>query len=361
MACCLFIFSGKDIIYAAAEEYNTGFNSAVYEFAPMINGVPVSLPIEVSDLLTAGWGIPLAQDTILPPQTSTWVTAYQNNTSIEILVVNTSEKEVALQDGWIGGVRANAKKESGVDFHLAAGVALGSDKESVLAQMGSPSGVDLKKSEYDFRLNRSKSIHLLFSPQDKLIQVEMINWLQDVTMVEKNETLPQEILDYTVPDGTGQNWQNFCVSYGGEFYKLPVPLPLFLENGWELCETEKQVPANGWLKGVQLQRGTQVLFTTLYNSSNSQQPINNCLVGEISCNISGPDIPLELAAGVNRATSWADVVTLYGEPQRVYKTKENWFCTYQAEKGYIRFTLPVKDDAPTGEISGIEVGVVENT
>jgi len=167
--------------------------------------------------------------------------------------------------------------------------------------------------------------------------------------------VPDAVINYRSPTELGDDPSSLNMRIAGDLYTLPVPLSVFIDNGWELIDDRTHLAVNNTLGGYPIMFNGQILRTRLINPTDSNQPIENCFVTHVTfrSDFPGSTIPieLELPGGITEASSRDDVIEAYGQPDDQSVERNLEFLTYGDHRHGIRFTFNIE----TGRIFSIEV------
>lgn len=287
----------------------------VFAFRLEVAGRVFALPGPLAEWLDAGWAAQVRADVLAPGEGAELELVMDGRRVVVRLEGGT---QVALPLADCAVVEVRAAEEDGPEILLPGGLGYGTARQAVLAACGVADEEAEDSGALQYSVGRRAGLLFAFDGGE---------WVRAVTVWNRvarpqapgAETLPAEVLAYRAPAEMASDWRDFVVRYGGDLYALPAPVAAFLENGWALRDTGS-VPAGGWMMRVCLEKGTQVLRTTLYNTSGAEQPLEGCFVTMVESAPVSARIPLELADGLHQDSSLEEIVAAWGEPDVVDRT-----------------------------------------
>ncbi len=307
-----------DAGYAADTATPLALGNNPFAFRLRLNGQVLALPAPVADLLAAGWEAALPADALLPAQTTLDTTLTLEGWEIAIQLANLEAEALPWQACSV--IRLALEEAASPTIELPGGFGWRSGLQALLEACGV---LDKDATDTTLSYTTSPQSGLAFTFDTKGLLVGLAMWNRTGRPAPPlATTLPPELLAYTPPAALSGDWRDFTVAYAGVLYTLPAPVAAFLENGWTLRDSG-EVPAAGSLMRVCLQKGTQVLRTTLHNYSAAAQPLEGCFVTMVESTPMGANLPLALPGGVTEASGLAEIEAAWGPATEVDRTGYN--------------------------------------
>ena len=178
-------------------------------------------------------------------------------------------------------------------------------KVQVLEQYGEPrdqyedgSGI-LFTYEYGVR---EKAMLTFQADTEILVEAELCNQTnpeeQELYENASREKTP-EVEQYQAPEALSGDLMDFTVEYADSLYRLPAPVSAFTDNGWEIDrKSSDEAVKSGKYGYVTLQRGTQSLYTVVYNYGEDITAVNNCFVTGVHGDLTATKVPIRVAGGI---------------------------------------------------------------
>lgn len=284
-----------------------------FDFEIEIDGSVFSLPCAVARWKQEGFAMRAIERQVLESGEYADVMFENDSKAVLLRVVNPTENVQDLSDCTVAGAFLQ-DGENASTVTLSGGITLGMQRKDILALCGVPTGTDIEINSptIKYSLARHVYISLTFNATNTLASAEVF-CLEKPSHMYDAATLPNEVNSYVPPPELSHNWRDGTAMYAGALYRMPAPVASFLQNGW-IIRDEATIETGGWLSGVSLQKGGQVLRTVLYNFSSSPQPLYACFVGMIESSTSATNIAILLPGGISLASTYDEIITTYGEP-----------------------------------------------
>ena len=315
----------------------------VFTFTVELDGLVVSLPGSPVQLLQNGWQNAGFEKVVLQPGEQLETVFEKEGIALTALVANHGEtKQDAYKCQLTGLVLAQGK------WRLPQGLAPGSSKEEIEKVCGLPKTGE-KEGLLAYSIGRNTKLEFWLDGQQKLERVKIENHTQWGGQRILQDALPPVVKAYTPPAELGESWAAGVVEYGEKLYKIPAPVDAFLEDGWLLLDDgQEMVAPGGWLMGVRLAKGNQILRTCVWNYSEEAQPIAACFVSTVYSGKGGPAVNLLLPGQLGLGSSWEDVLALYGEPSITYTNIQARYYTFGTAGQGVQFQLAKEEDRIEG-------------
>lgn len=294
-----------------------------YSFTAMLDGVVYTLPAPFSEFAANGWAIdeeissnPSPTEEIEPDSYASAVVVKNGDHQMSMDFVNTDVNTLSMTECNIGALSLYSYAEKGAELVLPASITLGSTIEEVLAAYGEPSYKNESETIFKYSGDSYAEIGIDFDAETKLANgLRIRNLIPKEVAPEYTGDAPAVVTSYEQPAALGDSWDSYTAKYGGVLYKLPVPVSVLMENGWEgVDDVNTMVDGKGYLIGFQLRNGNQVLRTSVTNYDGNQQPAKYCFVTKIEYYDNGAQVPIELPKGVSEKSSIDDFIKAYGQP-----------------------------------------------
>ena len=333
----------------------------LYKYEVLINDIAYTLPSSFSTFEKNGWvGTNFSKSTLAPNKYKLEYPKKGEQTMM-IQIANFGINVSPLSKCHVGGIKIDSGNKNQATISIAKGITIGSTYDAVIAAYGKPS--DQYKSDTMLKLTYKSGIYSNYeiSIDNKTKKVYSIE-LENLAPPAKAKTtsvdtkLPAAVKNYKAPSSVGKDLLSFQVKYGGNYYKLPIPITELIKNGWALQSTsDKVVPAQSNAVGIELRKDNQVLRTQIENYSDKGEPIKHCFATYIEYYNNGAKIPLELPKGISEKSSIAQVIAAFGKPTKVEDSPS--FKYYIYGKIFKQVTFMTKD----GKIEKIEVNYAPKT
>lgn len=312
-----------------------------------LEGTALALPCPVFALADAGWQTAVPADEPFQSKQYAPVVFTKGEAAVTATVANRGQSAAALPSCDVVGLSAIQGEAA---LALAGGLSFGTDAATVLAACGVPDGGRTDGPPQTLRYTMGRSAHLQFAFENgQLAGLEVLNWTQRPAPPDP-AALPAEAQSYTSPAALGTDWQTYTLDYAEALYTLPAPVSAFLQNGWLLLD-DATLPGGGWLLGVRLQKGNQILRTRVQNNSAGEAELAGCFVTKVESSRTGADLPLALPGGVTGESTLDEVAALLGPPHAVYQISTAVTYTYHGGQGRLDCTFSPQ----TGAMLALEV------
>ena len=211
---------------------------------------------------------------------------------------------------------------------------------------------------YTYGVNREA---VLGFEDNMLTQVELKNYSnpegeQELEDAEKGTT--PEVEAYEPPEQLSEELNDFTVLFGGSLYRLPAPVAVFEDNGWELnSEESDEAVAGGEFGYVTLEKDGQKLYTIVYNFGEEPAVASNCFVTSVSGDMDTVKVPITVAGGISLGTAEADFQAFAdGKEYEKSEDQEAGTVTYTfyadgSDQDYTEITV----DSALGMVRGVKV------
>lgn len=313
-------------IIAAAEETQTeaGTEAAaaegaelsddIYSFEVKIDGELYKFPMSYADFIAKGWTYKDDETTEISPNTYSPTEVFQKgNLEVYASLINLGINTVPISESTVGGISIDEWQfEDAPDtvIELPGGITYGvSTVDDITAAYGPASDTyesDLyTKLTYDYEIYQDIDLYV-DAETGVLDEIDIQNFVYDeesnaAAAAEVSDEPTPEVLAYEAPTELGDDLLSFIVDYAGTLYQLPVPVSVFLENGWTLKEDSSDSVVAGKDSGwVYMMKDNQEFHSLARNYNANATTIENCFVITVESNVYGPDLPLTIQKGITR-------------------------------------------------------------
>lgn len=294
-------------------------------------------------------------ETISPNEYS-WADYTKGDLTILGYIVNLGINTVTYGEAQVGGMSIDdydMEDAPETEIRLPGGIEYGvSTEEDIIAAYGTPSDTyegDLyKKLTYEYDSYREWELYI-YNESGVLEEIDMRNFVVDeeanaeaAAAVSSEPT--EEVLAYTTPEELGDDPMSFTVEFAGDLYQLPVPVSVFLENGWKLMEEYSDTVISGYSFGwVYLLKDNQEFRSIVRNYNPNAAVLENCFVVSVEGDVNGTNLPITIPGGVSLGMSNEEVLAaLEGVDYEMDDESSDY---------YIYYTLESKESS----LDGIEI------
>ena len=192
-----------------------------------------------------------------------------------------------------------------VEIELPGGIKFGeSTREDIENAYGKPSDVyegDMY-AELTYEQDIYNSVELSVDNETgklNAIDIENIKEPEGMEKGEVNTDVPEAVAAYTLPDKLSDDLNAYEIEVEGTAYKLPVPVSVMIEDGWEVVadDTEEVIAAqnSGW---VTLSKNNQTIRDLVRNHENYATIPENCWLGCITLGVNDANLEGSLPGGI---------------------------------------------------------------
>ncbi len=228
-------------------------------YAFTLEGTEYTLPFSAEDLRANGWDFYYSTDATekIPGMTVQGCWMVKDSSEEKMIIVtflNATGNAMEMQNARVAGI--DVESDAAVEFALESGLKIGSTAEEVEAVYGAPEsdsyeyefsellrekGTDLQESMRDMSLMFSEaadSDSTMFEMDDSQTVSEIeLNYYKTFEEDATEPSARPAYLDaYAAPAALGAGLTPLTFELDGAAYQLPMPLSVFLENGWTLDE-----------------------------------------------------------------------------------------------------------------------------
>jgi len=336
----------------------------LYHFDALVNDVAYTFPTSFATFQKNGWEADDFGTTKLEPNQYSLVSMKKGDQSLMITMANFDVNVLELAKCQVAGIQIDTyAKKKGSSVSISKGITIDSTYDEVIAAYGKAStenkgdtliSLDYKSGDY------SSYAISIDAKTKKVTSIEIKN----LAPPEKAQTttadtgLPEAVKNYKAPTSVGDDLSSFQVKYGENYYKLPIPIPELVKNGWVLqSKGDEIVAAQDSTVGIELRKDNQVLRTQITNYSDVAEPLKYCFATYVEYYNNGAMIHLELPKGISEKSTFAEVTAAYGQPTSTETSTT--FKSYTYGKIFQETVFMV--DNTTGKINKIEINFAPKT
>ena len=346
-------------------QYDVDLPEELSSFSFSFWGEKYTLPMKCSDFTALGWEADQLAETEIQPQSYLEdVIFYQADQEIYADLVNMTDQVQSADQCYVGGISVDASAKTGdLYMELPGNIVFRISQESDVREVyGAPRDRYEEGSTvsctYTYGVNREA---VLGFEDNMLTQVELKNYSnpegeQELEDAEKGTT--PEVEAYEPPEQLSEELNDFTVLFGGSLYRLPAPVAVFEDNGWELnSEESDEAVAGGEFGYVTLEKDGQKLYTSVYNFGEEPAVASNCFVTSVSGDMDTVKVPITVAGGISLGTAEADFQAFAdGKEYEKSEDQEAGTVTYTfyadgSDQDYTEITV----DSALGMVRGVKV------
>ena len=342
---------------------NTSVSENLYDFQVKIDGVVYQFPTTVEEFEKNGWELLIGSydDKELAPGSRTYDTTFRKDgMEFDITIRNLDTSVLEIKDCLVVGLELDSYYNNLPPVELSKGVTFDSTLAEILEALGNPSD---EYDGYSYYINYSdKQGEYSFTFESKedgtklsALEIQNDRGYEDLITIDPNKeySVPEIVSNYQKSEAFTEDIYDFVIKLEGEFYQLPVPLSVLLEDGWVIVTKDiVEIPAYDYDYGFEIRKGNQVLDVTLMNYDKSAQIPENCFVVGMDVGGYNGTFNLELAHGVTLDSSVEELIAAFGEPTEI--TEYSYSNYYEFRIDYnIRYQFKV--DNETNKIESVEI------
>lgn len=283
-----------------------------YPMEVKVNGTAYSLPMKLSDFVDLGWTTTQDKDKTIDAQHRFNPVSFSNNDLLCIVEpVNFDINALPLEQCYLTAMVFDAADLGENDIvALHNGIQLNSSTaEQVQAAYGRPTVYNEEDQGFikmEYQRKRQQVIRLHFDSESKVLTkiiLQNIDQPEDFETGEIDETTPEIVNSYQTPEEISDDFSDFTMEFDGERYKLPMPLYLLEEQGWEPSEDSIERLSGRGSGELELTRDQQHMRVSLRNYSPDATKISNCFVTSLSSGRGVTRVPLTIGNNISFESS----------------------------------------------------------
>lgn len=288
----------------------------LYSFQISIDGTVYQFPMWYSDFEALGWEYD-GDNSLTLSSNEYSVTEVWKKDGIRVYtnIANLSMNSAPLTNCIVTGISFDSYEMEDCDWEiiLPGGIQYGvATIDDIKAAYGDPS------SDYDGTYNYSmtydydiyQSIELAVSKETNVLSDIQIRNMVELEGADNSidATVPDVVKDYKAPTSIGADLYSFDVEFEGNFYTLPAPVSVFLDNGFTINENGSNMEigagSTGW---VELKHNNQTLRALVNNYADYATVVQNCFVTSIEANDYSAKFDLTIPGNITLGSSEDDV------------------------------------------------------
>ncbi len=318
-------------------------------FSFTIDDRKYELPIQVSVLIDDGWEFNDDNDATILMSSNSYEFVYLNmpgtTTSISVSVTNFSLDAMELQDCYVTGFSINRyilDNEGMTGRYYDDYIVLGeSTYDDCIDIIGTPSSQseNIENGYVVYRMETESyfedaSAQIGFDEDGVVSYVVLNNNVipEDFEQAEVQTFVPDYLSNYEAPEALGDDPLSGNFQLDGVVYNLPVPIQVFIDNGWDVDDEESVVGA-GQAVNVTMRKGNETVYILTSNQIDKAVYLKNTIVVQITVynsNYSGADMLFPGGLTVSDTDEHLKGIL-----------SDNGITNYQYKKDYKNYTVPL--------------------
>ena len=262
-----------------------------------INGKSYTLPAKLQTFLNEGWSFHNPDDasmTLDKFESQKVYLEYQGKqyTDCSFYIMNSTLDSLGYEECMVYDVSFSNTfaKSSGADIKMCNDnfIIYTTTPDEVKELLDAPTktitndkSVTLK---YIIDSERYESYTAYTFEENVLTSVEIVNelTLDYPKLYEVDTKVPYLIEEYKAPESLGDNPLSGNFSLNGVIYNLPVPLKVFVDNGWTYTKDEYQIISPNDYVYITLKKDNDTFFARACNPLSSEITLKNAIVIDLS-------------------------------------------------------------------------------
>lgn len=316
----------------------------LYDYQVSIDGVVYQLPMWVSDFEAMGWEYQGDYDKSLYYDDYEYDYWTKDGMEIWTDIVNFSINSTPLKDCLITAIEVDEYSlQEGQECEFANGIKLNvSTQEDIIAAYGEPTEIYDGYYTYITYCEEDWVKEVEFAIEDNiLISVDIYNEIEldgfDHTFYDEK---PSYIDDYEAPTEMGSELFDAILQLDGEYYELPCPVQVFLDNGFEFdyfyYEYDDFICSGDYIY-CDLKYGDKILDVTIRNFSEYATAKENCyVIGITDVSYDSNDWDIEVFGGLKNGSTEDELLAIIdGIEYHLYEgTDYNSYTMYSEQYKY---------------------------
>lgn len=351
---------------AATASEDAALSDDIYSFEVKIDGELYKFPMSYADFTAKGWSLSGDETAEIAPNYYTSETFTKGDVKAYVSLINLGINTVALSESMVGGINLESyylDDAPDTTIELPGGITYGvSTLDDVTSAYGTPSDTyegDLyTKVTYDYASYQDIDLYI-DSETGVLNEIDIRNFVYDEesnssAASEVSDEPTPEVLAYEAPAELGDDLNSFIVEFAGDLYQLPVPVSVFLENGWTLKEDESDSVVAGKGSGwVYMIKDNQKFHTLTKNYNANATTIENCFITSVEVNVNGTNLPMTVQKGITMGISEEELIADIGDTRYEKESSSDTFTYYNIKSeeyttDYVQVLVNTEEDQVTG-------------
>lgn len=334
----------------------------LFDFTFQLDGTVYQLPCRFQAFADNGWTISssgYSSETLLRGNSYETFYVSKDGKKLMLYACNFSGNAKMIADSTVGGVYCVQK--DGAEIVLAKDVSFPLSVEQIKDAYGIPSdsysGTDYERVQYDHASADENSFVRLYCYEDggySSIELRHFVSMGD-DQTETNTERPAYLSEYIAPTALGENLLDSVLSLEEKLYRLPAPVSVFLENGWEIAEQPGYVVSGGTDR-IRVAKDGIRIYLDIANYEVYQTTPENCIVYRVAVS-SDDGAELALPCGSERIVlgmSKAELEKLLPDTFDCYEgavTRTYSYADYKDREFEITFSVSNE----TGLVSSVRI------
>jgi len=288
----------------------------LYDYQLQLNDIVYQLPMTYGDFVANGWVCEEDEDEKLDSNYRSLSNVFKmDDLTVYVGIVNFDTSARPLKECYVGEIsvdkyqleKANARALIPGGFELGV-----SKSDEVIDKFGTPT------DEYDGTSTLSltysedyyQDVRLVFDKETGLltdIEVSNLTKPEDFEAGEASDEIPKAVTSYKAPASLSDDFADFTAEFGGDLYRLPVPLSEMKKNGWKVTADEEETISgrgSGW---VTLRKDNQEFRIIAQNYSSDATNYLNCFTTTLKSSELENKTPMTISKGITIGMSQSNL------------------------------------------------------
>lgn len=339
------------LLSACGKEKST-LDKPIEDCAFYLDGQEYSVPMKAEEFEDNGWTyVSGASDTVTGESDSETQQFTKGDQQIDVRFHNYSKDVQNVRDCPITRVTFSASHLDKDKLDMGRNITFGASFSEVTKAFGEEKSNESNRAVYYGDYDNWNVCFTSFKKgQVDYIYVENFRGGEKMMKESNNNTAVDDFQGYDKPKELSSDILDFTFMMDGEIYQMPTKVSHFIDDGWSVSEhSHSTIPGKKTETGIFIKKDDLSIQLTVYNPSDKELPVADCLLTEIMVSAGDYEPSFELYANIKVGSSVEDLVSTFGEPLEketqstgaivyVYahpNTDENTV----GHSGYVRFEL----------------------
>ncbi len=270
-----------------------GLSDNLSDYMFELEGYLYQLPVAYADFKETGWEIDPTrngtEEDELPAGEYEYYYLTNGISTIQCTIFNASGNVKQVKDCNIGSITVYAKDN--LDFCIAKGIEPSATAEEIKEAFGTPNSSNTYDTtetlRYESDPDNYNNAYTRFScdslkAANNYIELKYyVATESDIT--EVSAEAPEYLASYAAPEELGDDPTQPVFELMGDLYRLPCPVSVFLDNGWEITAMDEQaLGGQAYGSGMKLTKGSVSVWPMVMNFDKNAQMMENCAVTDVS-------------------------------------------------------------------------------
>ena len=349
----------------------SGLGTDVYSFQVEYAGKLIQLPMTYDEFTALGWTLSEndSPDTMVPTGSYAMVTFNNGEVSAYVNVINFGINEAAVKDCLVAGIKLDMSwgdtDLTATPVNLPGGISMGvSNIDDIKAAYGEPSDVydgDLY-TKLTYEKDSYEKVELyVYKETNTLLQTDIRNFKEPENFDKGSVSteVPEIVTNYQAPAALGSDFMDPEVEFMGNLYRLPAPVSVFLENGWEMKDVaEDAFVEGGGVEFIEMMKENQTVRFSVHNLTENATSIENCFVTELSFGAYDPEVlALKLSEDITLGADKSELIAKAGERGYLYEDSDNYLTIYPNKDSKLEHSVQFwfNEEESTTKVASITV------